>query len=664
MCATILLLTSCTYVTQGPSPDENRGAIANSEDLFGDGATTIIYPEQNWERADSLWFYNTSQGSDLMSYDIFLHLETDTSTTNRVILFRSNENMRKYRFLPQGATYDNPDWLPVGWVKDTHEGQDYIGFTCAACHTTQVNYKGYGIRIDGGPSMADMQGMFFDLEKALKASLPGEKEENNEKFKRLATNVLKNSEDNNVDKLKDFQARLEKDYKKIKDLNHKDDPENGQKYGYGRLDAFGRIFNRIEDIRAPNSYGKRHITANAPVSYPFLWDTPQHDFVQWNGIVGNFRLLGLEPLGRNTSEVLGVFATIHSGTEDPGLVLTALGFGNSSSSARKWNQIALERKIKHLWSPSWEELSNRPEGPILPPIDWEKAGRGKKLYEKYQCDACHQTFKDRTDLDRRVIAQFSSLKEIGTDPTMAMNAYLSCIKSEFPKVEDFDWCNKDKPENPRKIAGKSALSFLTKEILLNGAIWDIPAYLTAIFSNPLISLNPFSQGKEFKRHLDFKKFDESDKDLSYLKAYKGRPLNGIWATAPYLHNGSIPNLYELFLPSDCRNGELIEGVSCRSKKFTVGIRELDTKKVGFVQRNSSEFPDLFIFDTTLPGNSNKGHEYAAGVTRMIKRNNNGTPIEKSGNSQNATIEEVFERVELSAMTEIERMELIEYLKTL
>ena len=141
MCATILLLTSCTYVTQGPSPDENRGAIANSEDLFGDGATTIIYPEQNWERADSLWFYNTSQGSDLMSYDIFLHLETDTSTTNRVILFRSNENMRKYRFLPQGATYDNPDWLPVGWVKDTHEGQDYIGFTCAACHTTQVNYK-------------------------------------------------------------------------------------------------------------------------------------------------------------------------------------------------------------------------------------------------------------------------------------------------------------------------------------------------------------------------------------------------------------------------------------------------------------------------------------------------------------------------------------------
>ena len=28
-------------------------------------------------------------------------------------------------------------------------------------------------------------------------------------------------------------------------------------------------------------------------------------------------------------------------------------------------------------------------------------------------------------------------------------------------------------------------------------------------------------------------------------AYESRVLHGIWATAPYLHNGSVPNLYEL-----------------------------------------------------------------------------------------------------------------------
>ena len=28
-------------------------------------------------------------------------------------------------------------------------------------------------------------------------------------------------------------------------------------------------------------------------------------------------------------------------------------------------------------------------------------------------------------------------------------------------------------------------------------------------------------------------------------SYKARPLNRVWATAPYLHNGSVPNLTDL-----------------------------------------------------------------------------------------------------------------------
>ena len=42
---------------------------------------------------------------------------------------------------------------------------------------------------------------------------------------------------------------------------------------------------------------------DAPVSYPFLWDIPQHDYVQWDGIAAN---AGLGPIGRNTGEVIGV----------------------------------------------------------------------------------------------------------------------------------------------------------------------------------------------------------------------------------------------------------------------------------------------------------------------------------------------------------------------
>ncbi|MEJ2755323.1 MAG: di-heme-cytochrome C peroxidase, partial [Gammaproteobacteria bacterium] len=80
--------------------------------------------------------------------------------------------------------------------------------------------------------------------------------------------------------------------------------------------------------------------------------------------------------------------------------------------------------------------------------------------------------------------------------------------------------------------------------------------------------------------------------------YKGRPLNGIWATAPYLHNGSVPNLYEILLPA-----------TERSKTFYLGSREYDPIKVGFNSDASSTLPNAFKFDTSRLGNSNSGHEY-------------------------------------------------------
>src|SRR5437899_15920 len=46
--------------------------------------------------------------------------------------------------------------------------------------------------------------------------------------------------------------------------------------------------------------------ADAPVSYPFLWNAPQQDHTQWNGGVPNG--LYIQGLGRNTGEVYGVFA--------------------------------------------------------------------------------------------------------------------------------------------------------------------------------------------------------------------------------------------------------------------------------------------------------------------------------------------------------------------
>jgi hypothetical protein len=697
------IFAGCTYASQG-FPDDDRGALpTESADIYGDVAKRIVYPVQNWDSADSLWFYYTSQGSNLMDYQIFKHLEqVDSPVEGKIKLFRDYDNMNRFRFLMQRNTPGNEDWLPVGWAKDTYEGQDYIGFTCAACHTTQVNYnneqKGIsvGIRIDGGPSMADIQTMFTELEHALQDSVYNEK--NPGKFNRLAEAVLM-PDATESDKL-GFRDQLTKQYMRIKNFNAKDNPKNGmidpphrQKnggYGYGRLDAFGRIFNRIESVRSPVK-GEGYHPANAPVSYPFLWDTPHHDFVQWNGIAGNTGVGGLGPLGRNASEVLGVFATVHAGNSEPWLITTLLGFGNYSSSLRKWNQVGLERKIKHLWSPSWEQLA---KDNILPEIkglpksqetrtafiekiemtdekeleqlmpslsDWEL---GLAVFKKYKCVLCHQPI-DRKDSGRRVISQFASVGEIRTDATMANNAIFYCSQNEFPDVPKEQRCQTsiDQEDTPTGAKGADVITHLTGEVLSNGALWDIPVYAVSWGSNPWKSWIPFMTS-EADRHVDFEVVNKNDADkdpkVTHLNVYKGRPLNGIWATAPYLHNGSVSNLYELFLPSSCedKNGRKLEpGTTCRSKTFTVGSRELDTEKVGFKQLDNLKgtYPEL-VFDTELLGNSNKGHEYAAGVTRIIKTDAQGHAIRKSDGQ--------FDVEYLMPINHDERMALLEYLKSL
>jgi len=85
---------------------------------------------------------------------------------------------------------------------------------------------------------------------------------------------------------------------------------------------------------------------------------------------------------------------------------------------------------------------------------------------------------------------------------------------------------------------------------------------------------------------------ERPRNLCQPPRIQGRSLNGIWATAPYLHNGSVPTLWDLLLPA-----------SQRPKSFKVGAREFDPDKVGF----KSAGYDGTQFNTDLQrGNYNTG----------------------------------------------------------
>jgi hypothetical protein len=675
----IVLTIGKTYQAWDDDPD--RGAIAIDSGAFGESYSVPVYLDQGWSETDSLWFYNTTQGSALLPYDFFIALEDERSAQ----AFRANANIDKYRYLPQKSTFFNPDGLPVGFVKETYKDKDYMGYTCAACHTAQINFKGQAIRIDGGPAMADMTGFLSGLEKAMQAAL-----DNNDKKQRFVDRVI--ALDNDFASEEEVLTSLQQWTRTIRlynTVNH-----SHIDYGYARLDAFGRIYNRVlqhminkpqlatamKQVRSP--IGRRILSdaeidkvladvgeniivdaqfslvierlasqqpgypglnqrdvlrvrdqifnePNAPVSYPFLWDIAQSDYVQWNGLANN---AGVGPLGRNTGEVIGVFGILDwSSHEKSGFSLSAWITGQKekdqqidfTSSIDLVNLQRIESHLKSLQSPVWPEK-------VLGHIDKEKAARGQLIYAQY-CQSCHEVV-DRGNWDRVVIANMSEIDFIGTDKATAQNGVNYSGKSGnlVHTVQALDVGGVFIKEDAPVV---QILTSATKGVIATPDADKniIRRWLDRLYT---LGLSFFDNTMPSTIKMGNYKADTTSQPYNSLLAYKARSLNGIWATAPFLHNGSVPTLYDLLLPKDCP--EDVENAECRPDEFRVGSREFDPLKVGF----RSDGYEGFRYTTMRVGDMNSGHEYGAGKTPQM----DGT--------------------QLPALDQNQRWDLIEYIKTL
>jgi cytochrome c peroxidase len=97
-------------------------------------------------------------------------------------------------------------------------------------------------------------------------------------------------------------------------------------------------------------------------------------------------------------------------------------------------------------------------------------------------------------------------------------------------------------------------------------------------------------------------------DAAATGGYAAPPLNGLWATAPYLHNGSVPTLWDLLHPA------------MRPQRFWVGGHALDFARVGIALRPDADGVRVYapgyrpwaqpsFYDTREPGQSNQGHVF-------------------------------------------------------
>ena len=579
-------------------------------------------------------FYFTAQGSKIIPYEWAMAL----TTTDGKIGFFTSQNLSRYGYIPQQKSDLNKDGLPIGFTRDENVAGftksdaragkipkyarlAQLGINCAACHTSELSYRGLKLRIDGGPSYSNFQMFTKEMDEAIDrvASKNNPTESNNKAFISFAARVGKRTLGKDISELssserRKFLANLRTELAEFNQSRQKWQRHNGLEtagivYGPGRNDAFGAIFNQALGVFLDREDNIR--PANAPVKYPVIWDAPAHEVVQWVGIARNNKDAG-GPIARNIGQVLGVFGhtDVHSDSYINGYC--------TSSKRKELNDM--EEWIGSLRSPTWpKEVFG---------FDEAKAARGRVHYQK-NCQGCHQ-LNERTPEEALSHAKELGLSAFPVSKSLSPNGRKA--NEKMIPIDGEHGVNTDSlvAENAYGRTAKSGPLTGRKLRVLNGRpLEDVEPGATVLRHVVAGSiLGSFSYltcentPRDGQANLGLAKkigssllgFTKEDMDLPNFEArmagfkealskYKARPLNGIWAAPPYLHNGSVRSLKQLLTAP----GE-------REKSFDFNCNEFDPIAVGLDCSNVTEqnraYGGQFKFDTeAVKGNSNQGHAF-------------------------------------------------------
>jgi mono/diheme cytochrome c family protein len=593
-------------------------------DVFGVGTPAMPNPQpvdkivslpQNWpdgwEPGQRQWFHHATQGTTIMPYEWLISLERPELKVLRTpALFITPAFMSRFGFLPGEANPQfNPEGkLPIGFAiaprfDDPTGNLPYndhpyraVGLTCAACHTGRLTVTGPGgapqdILVEGGSASINLRAFQTALGTAVTYTLfvPF-------RFNRFAARVL------GADDTAANRAKLKAELKSWFDEARLAKEASDQRHvfslvesGFGRTDALSLIGNRLFGPIHPGNVA----VAEAPVNFPMIWDTAWFDWVQYNASIKKVMV-------RNIGEALGVGARTNTDPTSPRFLESTVDVANLH---RLEDQLGGARPFAGLRAPKWEDAAKLAG---LPPIDGALAERGKALYGTH-CLHCHgpsvpELQKDldsttphywtrpagKAPYDKPFLkTQLVELGRIGTDPAQAAD-----FARGFALVPDPDATEASKRAAPPAHAGPPAVTdvvdsrkwivvTVAKGLRLVTEEIRGRAYLAA-------GLNPaqIAEWDRFREHTTF--MPDPEVILAPL-GYKARPLDGIWATPPYLHNGSVPSLDVLLRP-----------VTERPSTFHLGLTAFDPERVGFSTEGKV---GSFVLDTTLPGNHNTGHEF-------------------------------------------------------
>jgi cytochrome c5 len=499
-----------------------------------DPPNSYVWLDQGWTAEERSYWHHISGGQAFAPLSWLKALELADSPKKLM----NKEYLQSIGFLFDNPSKENPYDLPIGFAvaKDNPMVNGMVGFTCATCHTTQLKYKNKAIRIDGGVSMLDLV-TFFKIYRSSLAKAYSDPD----KWVRFSASVRKDQGQSDQELRNKVREALDAGGWASKELA--EIAKASIASGPSRLDALNGIGNLV--FGSSIKEGSNFHALSAPASIPYLWDIWRFDWMHYNSSFS-------QPMAQNVLQVLGA----------NGWTNFIDANGSPNPSPVKWDSSvdikALESTdaaFKKLKAPEWPSE-------LFGSYDVSSAAKGEKLFAS-QCSSCHGPKLNKSTTGQ--LSQLSvvniPLEVIGTDP-----AYAQKFATQTFDVSKLSG-------DIKRVSGAQALAYVT-EMVKNRA-YDKLSYTEK--QRAIVS----GSGRENIMRGDL--------------VYRARTLNGVWSSAPYLHNGSVPNIYELLSP-----------VAERSSKFWLGSYDYDPKKLGFV---NAKVTGGFLFDTSIAGNGNKGHEF-------------------------------------------------------
>src|SRR4029079_9504730 len=172
---TVIALSAVSIVAVSGCSKATPEAPKQAPPSASSASVNLVNYHNGLTDADRPTFYHLSEGSEMFPLAILQSLERKRTPQDPAGdgLVPFADNLARYGFIPDDKSDQNPFALPVGMTVERSRltNRVMVGFNCTTCHVGELWRNGRRVRIDGGPNMLRLNGLFKDMNTELEATL-------------------------------------------------------------------------------------------------------------------------------------------------------------------------------------------------------------------------------------------------------------------------------------------------------------------------------------------------------------------------------------------------------------------------------------------------------------------------------------------------------------